>query len=142
MGTKSLLLHSGELAKKTGVSGDTIRHYERIGVLLKMSRTEGGYRLYPESSIERVPVVQRSLRLGFTLAELADVLKAGDAGLAPCNRQTNGSTLPRPCYYSRQLRAQPFVRGMRTPAIVPWVPTLAVPSDTIVCEPHGQKGVQ
>jgi MerR family copper efflux transcriptional regulator len=79
-------LHSGEIAKSTGVSPDTIRHYEKIGVLPRAFRTESGYRLYPESAIERVLVVQRALRIGFTLAELADVLKARDAGGVPCQR--------------------------------------------------------
>jgi MerR family copper efflux transcriptional regulator len=79
-------LRSGELAKATGVSPDTIRHYEKIGVIPRASRTESGYRLYPESAVERVVVVQRALRIGFTLAELADVLKARDAGGAPCQR--------------------------------------------------------
>jgi MerR family transcriptional regulator, copper efflux regulator len=68
------------------VSPDTIRHYENIGVLPRASRTESGYRLYPENAVERVLVVQRALRIGFTLAELAEVLKARDAGGAPCQR--------------------------------------------------------
>jgi len=72
----AVTLRSGGLAKATGVSPDTIRHYEKIGVLPKASRTEAGYRLYPGSAVERVFVVQRGLRLGFTLAELAEVLKA------------------------------------------------------------------
>jgi MerR family mercuric resistance operon transcriptional regulator len=79
-------LHSGTLAKATGVSSDTIRHYEKIGVLPRASRTESGYRLYPESTVERVLVVQRALRIGFTLAELSEVLKACDSGGAPCQR--------------------------------------------------------
>jgi DNA-binding transcriptional MerR regulator len=79
-------LHSGELARATGVSADTIRHYERIGVLPKAVRGTSGYRIYPESAVERVRVVQRALRIGFTLAELAEVLKARDAGGAPCQR--------------------------------------------------------
>ncbi len=79
-------LHSGTLAKATGVSPDTIRHYENIGVLPRASRTQSGYRLYPESAVERVLVVQRALRIGFTLAELAEFLKARDAGRAPCQR--------------------------------------------------------
>jgi DNA-binding transcriptional MerR regulator len=49
-------------------------------------RSESGYRLYPASAAERVLVVQRALRIGFTLAELAEVLKARDAGKAPCHR--------------------------------------------------------
>lgn len=56
------------------------------GALPKASRTESGYRVYPESSVERVLVVRRALRIGFTLAELAEVLKTRDAGGAPCQR--------------------------------------------------------
>jgi DNA-binding transcriptional MerR regulator len=79
-------LRSGNLAKATGVSPDTIRHYERIGVLPRASRTDSGYRFYPASTVERVLVVQRALRIGFTLAELAEVLKTRDAGGTPCQR--------------------------------------------------------
>jgi MerR family transcriptional regulator, copper efflux regulator len=79
-------LRSGALAKSAGVSPDTIRHYERIGVLPRASRTDSGYRVYPASALERVLVVRRALRIGFTLAELAEVLKARDAGGAPCRR--------------------------------------------------------
>ena len=93
-------LRPGSLAKETGVSPDTIRHYERIGVLPKAARTRAGYRIYPESAVERVRVVQRALRVGFTLAELAEVLKVRErwrstlsprvsngAGEAPSNRR-------------------------------------------------------
>ena len=82
----SKALRSGDLAKAAGVSPDTIRHYEKIGVLPRATRTESGYRLHPASAVERVLVVQRALRIGFTLAELAEVLKACDAGGAPCRR--------------------------------------------------------
>jgi len=84
--SSSKTLRSGALAKATGVSPDTIRHYEKIGVLPRASRTDSGYRVYPASALERVLVVQRALRIGFTLAELAEVLKARDAGGAPCRR--------------------------------------------------------
>lgn len=82
----SKTLHSGALAKAAGVSPDTIRHYEKIGVLPRAARTPGGYRVYPASVVDRVLTVQRALRVGFTLAELAEVLKARDAGGAPCLR--------------------------------------------------------
>jgi DNA-binding transcriptional MerR regulator len=82
----SKTLHSGALAKATGVSPDTIRHYEKIGVLPRATRTGSGYRVYPASAVERVLVVQRALRIGFTLAELAEVLRSRDAGGAPCGR--------------------------------------------------------
>jgi DNA-binding transcriptional MerR regulator len=79
-------LRSGALAEATGVSPDTIRHYEKIGALTAASRTEAGYRIYPESAVERVLVVRRALRIGFTLAELVEVLKTRDAGGVPCQR--------------------------------------------------------
>ena len=82
----SKTLRSGALAKASGLSPDTIRHYERIGVLQRAPRTDSGYRVYPASALERVLVVQRALRIGFTLAQLAEVLKARDAGGAPCRR--------------------------------------------------------
>ena len=68
------------------MSPDTIRYYEKLGVLPKALRTESGYRVYPQSAVEKVLVVQRALRIGFTLAELAEVLKARDAGGVPCRR--------------------------------------------------------
>jgi len=80
------VLRSGALARATGLSPDTIRYYEKIGVLPRASRTESGYRIYPANAVERVLVVQRALQIGFTLAELADVLKARDSGGAPCQR--------------------------------------------------------
>jgi DNA-binding transcriptional MerR regulator len=79
-------LRSGSLARAAGVSPDTIRHYERIGVLPRALRTESGYREYPANTLERVLVVRRALGIGFTLTELAEVLKARDAGGAPCQR--------------------------------------------------------
>jgi DNA-binding transcriptional MerR regulator len=82
----SRTLRSGSLAKAAAVSPDTIRHYEKIGVLPRALRTQSGYRVYPASAVERVLVVQRALRIGFTLAELAEVLKARDVGGAPCRR--------------------------------------------------------
>ena len=86
MVTVNATLHSGALAKATGVSVDTIRHYERIGVLPKAPRTVSGYRVYPETAVNRVNVIQRALRIGFTLSELAEIFKVRDAGGTPCRR--------------------------------------------------------
>ena len=79
-------LQSGALAKATGVSADTIRHCERIGVLPKAPRTVSGYRVYPESAVNRVNVIQRALRIGFTLLELSEIFRTRDAGGTPCRR--------------------------------------------------------
>ena len=75
---------SGELAQATGVSTDTLRHYERKGVLPRPRRAPNGYRQYPAAAIDRVRLIQQALAVGFTLDELAHILRARDRGGAPC----------------------------------------------------------
>src|ERR1043165_9012291 len=77
-------LRSGELADLAGVSRDTLRHYERKGVLPRPLRGHNGYRQYAPEALQRVQLVRRALSVGFTLDELAKVLKVRDAGGAPC----------------------------------------------------------
>ena len=77
-------LSSGKLAGLAGVSRDTLRHYERKGVLPRPQRGRNGYRKYPPAALQRVQLVRRALTVGFTLDELAKVLKVRDAGGAPC----------------------------------------------------------
>jgi MerR family transcriptional regulator, mercuric resistance operon regulatory protein len=82
--SNSGLLRAGQLARVCGVSTDTLRHYERVGVLARPHRTAAGYRQYPAGAEARVRLVRRALALGFTLAELARILRAKDRGGAPC----------------------------------------------------------
>jgi len=79
-------LHCGELARLSGVSADTIRHYERIGILPESPRTSGGYRIYARDAVDRVRLVRRALQLGFTLSELSEILQVRDGGGVPCHR--------------------------------------------------------
>ena len=75
----------GELAKATGVSTDTLRHYERKGVL-RSARSGNGYREYPENALERVRTIRQALSVGFTLDELSTIFKVFDGGGAPCQQ--------------------------------------------------------
>lgn len=75
---------SGELARLCGVSPDTIRHYERVGVLPGAVRGANGYRLFPRESVARVLLVRRALAIGFSLEEMARILRQRDAGTPPC----------------------------------------------------------
>ncbi len=77
---------AGELAKAAGVSTDTLRHYERKGVLGRPRRASNGYRLYPENALKRVLLVRRALSVGFTLDELARILNERAKGGAPCRK--------------------------------------------------------
>lgn len=77
-------LGSGELARILGVSSDTLRHYERVGVLSCPPRTSGGYRRYPPEALDRVRMVRKALAVGFSLPELARFLRARERGGVPC----------------------------------------------------------
>jgi DNA-binding transcriptional MerR regulator len=80
------MLSSSELARLTGVSTDTLRHYERKRVLGIPARSQGGYRLYPPEAVAHVRLVRRALTIGFTLDELAGVLSERERGGAPCRK--------------------------------------------------------
>ncbi|MGE0043999.1 MAG: heavy metal-responsive transcriptional regulator [Vicinamibacterales bacterium] len=79
-------LTRSELARETGVSPDTLRHYERKGVLPAPPRTANGYRRYPPDAVARVVLVRRAMLVGFTLDELSAVLGERARGGAPCRR--------------------------------------------------------
>jgi DNA-binding transcriptional MerR regulator len=66
------------------VSSDTLRHYERKGVLARPRRGANGYRQYPSEALDRVQLIRRALSVGFTLDELARILRVRDQGGAPC----------------------------------------------------------
>lgn len=76
----------GELAKSVGVSADTLRHYERKGVIAPPVRSAKGYRLYSINTIDRVRLIRRALAVGFTLDELAAIFTAREKGGAPCRQ--------------------------------------------------------
>ncbi|HYP27303.1 MAG TPA: heavy metal-responsive transcriptional regulator [Blastocatellia bacterium] len=84
--TDESFLRAGELAKACGISTDTLRHYERKGVLPAPVRAPNGYRQYPAGALGRVRLIRRALALGFTLDELAGILKVRDRGGAPCRQ--------------------------------------------------------
>jgi DNA-binding transcriptional MerR regulator len=79
------MLSPAELARLTGVSTDTLRHYERKGVLGIPARSQGGYRRYPPEAAAQVRLVQRALAIGFTLNDLAGVLSERNRDGAPCH---------------------------------------------------------
>jgi MerR family mercuric resistance operon transcriptional regulator len=74
----------GEAAARSGVSVDTIRFYERVGVLPKPPRTDGGYRRYTDASVARIAFVRNAARFGFPLKDLASFLRARERGQPPC----------------------------------------------------------
>jgi DNA-binding transcriptional MerR regulator len=82
-------LRSGTLARLVGVSPDTLRLYERKRLLRAPLRSANGYRCYSPESVVRVRLIRAALSIGFTLDELAEILKVRDAGGTPCHKVRN-----------------------------------------------------
>jgi DNA-binding transcriptional MerR regulator len=74
------------VAGACGVSTDTLRHYERLGLLPRAARTAAGYRRFPPETVARVRLIQRALTVGFSLRELASVMERRERGEPPCRR--------------------------------------------------------
>lgn len=77
-------LHIGELAEKCRVNKETIRYYERLGLIPKPSRTESGYRIYTEQTVDRLNFIKRIQVLGFTLKEIDKLIGVVDRDEAKC----------------------------------------------------------
>lgn len=70
-------LRSSQVAAAAGVNPQTLRYYERRGLLAEPQRSLGGHRLYPAETVTVLRVIKAAQRLGFTLDEVADLLDAG-----------------------------------------------------------------
>ncbi len=68
----------GSVAKRAGVHVETIRYYQRIGLLREPARPAGGVRRYPGETVERLRFIKRAQELGFSLEEVAELLRLND----------------------------------------------------------------
>jgi DNA-binding transcriptional MerR regulator len=78
------MLTIGEVARLARVTPDTIRYYERLGVVPRPARTPAGYRQYGNGVVDRLTVIRNAQRFGFSLKELAGFLRVREAGGKPC----------------------------------------------------------
>ena len=82
-------LMTGELAKRAGVNVETLRFYERKGLLPSPPRRGSGYRQYPAESVRRIRFIKRAQELGFTLEEVRELLSLrGRSGAMPSDVRT------------------------------------------------------
>jgi MerR family copper efflux transcriptional regulator len=117
-------MRSGELARLSGVSPDTLRHYERLGILPKPPRTGGGYRDYPTEAVSRVRLVRSALSVGFSLPELATLLKMRSGGQFPC-RETRRLAESKLIEVKRQIKELTGMRGQLEHILNDWDARLA-----------------
>lgn len=79
-----MLLFIGRVARAAGVSVHTIRYYERRGLLRPPQRTQSGYRVYEQAVVDQLRFIQRAHALGFSLAEVKEILRLKYAAQSPC----------------------------------------------------------
>lgn len=120
-----------QLSRLAGVSTDTLRHYERKGVLARAERSANGYREYSAAALERVRIVRRAIAIGFTLDELSRFLIQRDKGGAPC-RKVRALAAEKLETIERQLVEMAAVRDDLKSALADWDKTLAH-------TPHGRQ---
>jgi DNA-binding transcriptional MerR regulator len=72
-----MMFRAGEVARAAGVNKETLRYYERRGLLGQPERSPGGHRLYDDAAVVTLRVIKAAQRLGFTLEEVADLLEVG-----------------------------------------------------------------
>jgi len=78
------MIKTGELSQNAGVNKESIRFYERKGLLRKPQRTSGGYRLYSQSDVKRVLFIKNAQTLGFSLKEIRELLDIADGNVVEC----------------------------------------------------------
>jgi MerR family mercuric resistance operon transcriptional regulator len=82
-------LTTGQLAKKAEVNIETIRYYERKGLIPKPHRRDSGYRQYPEEMITRILFIKHAKTLGFSLKEIKELLSLKHDPKTPCSEVRN-----------------------------------------------------
>jgi DNA-binding transcriptional MerR regulator len=82
LGGRSLRI--GEVARASGLGVETLRFYERRGLLGRPVRTGANYRSYDEGVLERLAFIRRAQAVGFTLDEIGEILKESEGGRSPC----------------------------------------------------------
>jgi DNA-binding transcriptional MerR regulator len=117
-----------ELARLCGVSADTIRHYEKVGVLPPANRGANGYRRYARDTVDRVLLVRRALAIGFSLEELARILRQRDEGGAPC-RGVRNLAAEKLVELERRIAEMTALRDELTEVVNEWDARLAATRD-------------
>jgi DNA-binding transcriptional MerR regulator len=81
----SVMTHKiGAVARRAEIGVETLRYYERLGLLGSPRRTESGYRLYTDAIFVRLDFIRKAQAMGFTLEEIARIIQESEKGQSPC----------------------------------------------------------
>ena len=81
----------GELAERAHVNAQTVRFYERRGLIAEPTRTHGGYRDYTSAAVARIQFIRSAQAAGLTLKDIREVLQIRDSGSAPCRPRVSSA---------------------------------------------------
>jgi DNA-binding transcriptional MerR regulator len=132
-----------ELAGQVGVTPDTIRFYEREGLLPAPRRTPSGYRSYDAGAVDRLRFIQGAQRLGLRLADVRDLLAVRDAGTCPCESAEH-LLRRRLAELDAEMARLNALRAEMTPMIdaLPDAPDCPGPAPGTWCPPRKEGGEQ
>ena len=112
----------GEVSSETGVSIDTIRYYEKEGLLKQPLRSEGGFRKYPRETVERIRFIRKAQSFGLTLAEIRGIMRESEKGLEKCCGHVNKVLARKLVELESKIKElQGMKKGLKT-LIKTWVP--------------------
>ncbi|PPR28292.1 MAG: HTH-type transcriptional regulator HmrR [Alphaproteobacteria bacterium MarineAlpha10_Bin1] len=92
MASRNADITIGEVSRRTGCKIETIRYYERAGLMPAPPRSSGGYRLYGEALLKRLNFIRRGRELGFSLNRVRELLALAEGGGSNC-REVKAATL-------------------------------------------------
>jgi len=100
----------GKLAQHVAVSADTVRYYEKAGLLLPARKTDAGYRLYDEDAVRRLRFIRQAQQCGFSLIEIRELLdlKSSDAA---CCKDVRSVAVEKKLQLEHKIRALQQVSG-------------------------------
>lgn len=84
---KTEALTIGRLAQFANVNVETVRYYQRVGLITEPPKPATGYRQYPAKTVDRIHFIKRAQQLGFTLQEIIELLALGDGHCADVRRR-------------------------------------------------------
>lgn len=112
----------GEVAKANKTSIDTIRYYEKLGLLDKPIRSEGGFRLYSKETIEKLRFVKKAQGFGLTLAEIKEIMAESRKGLQACCGHVEGILTRKLEEFEKKINELRKVRKGLESLLQSWIP--------------------
>ena len=94
----------GKLAHQAGVTTDTVRYYEKEGLLTPASKTEAGYRLYNEDALRRLRFIKQAQQCGFSLTEIRELLTLRNSDEA-CRKDVKSVTIAKKLQLEHKIKA-------------------------------------